>query len=211
VTGGTDGSIARDRAWLALVTGRGRASEEALDGLMKAYDPGFLRFLKRLRLDVEDAEDVLVKMWTELATGGLRYDPDRVPAWWLKNVLKKRVQRFFASEAHERERRRRWQAEIDDNPVSPGADRMAQLKQFADTLNRLQGDQLEALELIESFHDQGKSIDEVAFWRYEQCRQHHCDCETSLPADCRRGSISATRKALSRARQSLQRLLHRFI
>ena len=206
------------RAWLDQVAAGGGDAKAALDKLMEAYRGPFVRRLHRMRLDYDQTQEVIGKFWEELARRRelglkpLRCPADRPLTGWMLTAIKFRGQRVIQELSRERGRVAKVRIGPHVETTAPGADKVAEQWQFAAALEALEGEDREALELVEGFYLRGWKIEQLCLWRYEQCRPRgRCNCTSGALEDCERATVAATRKAIGRARNLFRELMARYM
>ena len=204
----TEQRLARDWAWMREIERDGVQAISALDGLMRAYDGRFLRYLNVCGVPEQDAEGLLGDLWVELATAPLRCRQDAEPSSWLLGVLANRIKRYFGK--LERDRNTREQLNLTAARATPSPEALAQVVEFLDAVEGLPENERERFELVRSFYGQEMEIEEVATLRFEQCLVRHCICVTRTRADCKRATHGATRRELARARIAVRSFFRKY-
>ncbi len=223
---------ARDRLWLAQIASGGAQAEGATEALFKAYRTEFLGALRKRGLVGGRADDVISDLFIDLVTKRPECPADRVPRFWLLKFLDNRNLGYRRREDDEQRRRdhyrepglHRRKDAPEPKPLTanvpaedryfdrvPGADQGPSRLDLLRCLERFQSEDPESMELVEAVYlDEDFKTEHAAAWRYERCRLRDCKRATCAPGECPAGTLSATEKALSRARNKFKGLLSDF-
>ena len=223
---------ARDRQWLSQIASGGAQAGDATNVLFMAYRAEFLVALRKRGLVGDRAEDVISDLFFDLVTKPPECPADVVPRFWLLKVLDNRFKGYRRREDDEQRRRDRY-SELglhgrDDAPGRtpptanapahdhlsawvPGPEQGPSRLDLLRCLERLQAEDPESMELVEAVClDVHFKTEHAAAWRYERCRLRDCKRATCAPTECPAGTLSATEKALTRARNKFKGLLSDF-